>query len=150
MEYKNFIKDFAARTKSNLELIRANVDRVDPQGYEVTELVNAFLGLLILLDELPDDEFPNKSLTEIGVTHLLGIPQNNADPIKDFSDYVHHLRNAFAHGNIQFDAPKSIIKSIYLQNYFFRTDRLSWTCELTIEDVEFLFNLFHRTIMELP
>lgn len=149
MEYKNF-KDFAYRTKLNLDLIRSHVDNVSSRGYEVTELINSFLGLLIILDEIPSEILQQKSITEIGVIRLLGVPLNNGRDVLTFKDFVHNLRNAFAHGNIQFIFKNHEVNSIILLNYFRDSNTPSWECNLKIEDLENLFDLFYKTIMELP
>ena len=48
MNYEDVIADFATRTKKNLELIR-RLQAEDPESeiYEVTQLLNSMLGLLV-------------------------------------------------------------------------------------------------------
>lgn len=47
MEYSVLVKDFAKRTRHNLEIIRAHKEQ-SQEVYDVTQLVNSFLGLIVL------------------------------------------------------------------------------------------------------
>jgi hypothetical protein len=55
MQYEDLVKDFAARTKVNLELVRA-AEKGGQIAYEVTQFINSLLGLLVF----PQQEFFDK------------------------------------------------------------------------------------------
>ena len=89
-----FVKDFAIRTKNNYELLK--------QGpYEVTQLINSMIGLLIipetkLYEKIVDTMVSGKLLTELNQC----ITMNDYTSPVDLKGICKHLRNAIAHSNI--------------------------------------------------
>lgn len=114
MEY--FISDFAERTKANLETIK-KISRGDyPElnnVYEVTQLINSFLGLVVLPNE-KYKKWEKKKSTEMKATEnqiwkLLEICEGENRYYNSFRDrqskkimsFIGHLRNAISHsGNL--------------------------------------------------
>jgi hypothetical protein len=102
MLYKDLVRDFAHRTKKNLEAIET-LKRRDVEVFDVTQLVNSMLGLLVFpkekyVDKIPD--IPLQELREAGwpIPEVTGkFPQAT-----DLNQLVHYLRNAVAHFNIEF------------------------------------------------
>ena len=48
MNYQDIVKDFAQRTKHNLETLRAlQAERPDVEVFEVTQIINSLLRLLV-------------------------------------------------------------------------------------------------------
>lgn len=47
-EYIEFVKEFAARTKSNLDFIKKAKTQQPIELYEFTQLVNSLFGLLVI------------------------------------------------------------------------------------------------------
>ena len=94
--YTDFVKDFAERSRLNLEGLEAN-ERRGGEIYEVTQLINSLLGMLVFIHE--DELLPN--------TRLDGIPGfPNVKPIvgkrkTKLSDLVETLRNAVCHRQIE-------------------------------------------------
>ena len=65
MNYQNLVGDFARRTRINLETIRTfQKAKPDPQVYEVTQLINSMLGLLILPPHRFIESVPQKSVLQ--------------------------------------------------------------------------------------
>jgi len=104
MEYREIVRDFAKRTRSNLDLLR-ELQRENPEKeiYEVTQLMNSMLGLLVF----PQQNYVNKisktplsELEENGwpVPHIVGQYQQ----VRNLNQLVRYLRNAIAHFNIKF------------------------------------------------
>ncbi len=60
--YTDFVKDFAERSRLNLERLEAN-ERCGGQFYEVTQLINSLLGMLVFIQE--DEKLPNTSVESI-------------------------------------------------------------------------------------
>jgi len=56
--YGNLIRDFAERTIQNLNFIQAQASAADPDAYEVTQLWNSLLGLIVLPQELDSRRDP--------------------------------------------------------------------------------------------
>jgi HEPN pEK499 p136 len=113
MLYKDLVRDFAHRTKKNLEAIETlqrrdgeateRFQRGDGEVIDVTQLVNSMLGLLVFpkekyVDKLPP--IPLQELREAGwpIPEVTGkFPQAT-----DLKQLIHYLRNAVAHFNIEF------------------------------------------------
>lgn len=66
MEYQNVVKDFARRTRQNLDLLR-NIQKQHPELeiYEVTQLVNSMLGLLVFPQQQYIRDVPAIPLDEL-------------------------------------------------------------------------------------
>lgn len=99
MEYKNE-KDFICRTKYNLELYRkSKVGESTDFNYEITQLINSFLGLIIFIKEKGIQE--NKNLNKFLYKNNPKIwnykKRNKDEEEHDFKNYLRHLRNSIAH-----------------------------------------------------
>lgn len=94
------IRDFMHRTIANLEFVRAKSG-----PFEVTQLVNSFLGAVVHpWERFSTDQAFQKSLSE---AHRLGWPliqkeRQNDKPINTIWDLIRAVRNGLAHGNIEF------------------------------------------------
>ncbi|MCO5199447.1 MAG: HEPN family nuclease [Anaerolineae bacterium] len=110
MDYnKEIVQDFAQRTLQNLEFIEQKVkDDPDAELYEVTQLINSLLGLVVFpqqhfYEKVP--ETPLEKLAECGwpdVKTLAGDP-----PVAHLKELTRYMRNAIAHFNIQFTADEN-------------------------------------------
>ncbi len=66
VEYKNLVRDFADRTLMNLEWIEtAAKHKSDTEVFEVTQLINSMLGLLVFPQQRFFDRIPKTSLREL-------------------------------------------------------------------------------------
>ena len=107
MEY--FISDFAQRTKTNLEIIN-EMEELSPQKpYEVTQLINSLLGLVVL----PYEKFKNweekknnaMEAVEKNIWDLLEACEADNRYFNSFDDrhskkvleFINHIRNAVSH-----------------------------------------------------
>ena len=104
-----FIKDFANRTNYNLEYIDSRADKYGP--YEVTQLINSLLGLIIL----PVEEYKNRTMRpQKEHTELYEKTKNNIKDIMssceldsryrctyrnkdDPMSFIKHIKNALSH-----------------------------------------------------
>lgn len=111
MMYKEFIQDFIKRTKENYE-------KVKDGPYEVTQLINSAIGLLIIPKEYEkanesenekkmknrnktiqiSDDFVDESLLNKMISCVDDKYKNNLD----LAELVRHLRNGIAHSRIDF------------------------------------------------
>lgn len=120
--YRDFVADFACRTFKNLSKVCSFSDVDRGKGFEVTQLLNSFLGLLVFpqqeqckrhqtgeeqrgyftsydYNNLP---FPNKN---IEVAYLNAVKDNSEylTSGSPFQKMIRHLRNAVAHQSLQVD-----------------------------------------------
>lgn len=162
MEYKQLVEDFAKRTRINLnifrriqkehpEIIRC-YKKEDPQTdmYEVTQLINSLLGLLVFPREEFVGKVPHKSIGELKKDGW-PIPRikGNYRQINNLNQLVRCLRNAIAHCNVKFngDTNKNIV-GLELWNQDPETGSITWHAELTIEEIDAIGHKFIDLILE--
>jgi hypothetical protein len=104
VEYKNLVRDFAQRTLKNLEFIEVAVKQEpNAQVFEVTQLINSTLGLLVFPQQRFLDNIPKIPLQELR-SDGWPIP-TMADPLPrgdNLRELVRCLRNGIAHCNLEF------------------------------------------------
>ena len=106
MLYKNFELDFVERTLSNIKWLEEKISISKENSstfYEVTNIINQCLGLILLPSQFSDDTFLLKFTQEL--THY-GVGDDIVNKIKDnkpkiLCNVLRHLRNGIAHGHIQ-------------------------------------------------
>jgi hypothetical protein len=152
MNYRELVKDFAQRTKTNLETLRAfQLDRPDKEVFEVTQLVNLLLGLLVF----PEQEFitkipetPIKELVETGRP----VPQvyGEFEQVENLKQLIRYLRNAVAHFNIKFtENERGQINGLIVWNYNHPREKIiNWRAKLTLDDIEKLTDRFIELILK--
>src|SRR5215208_943456 len=106
MEYESLVHDFARRTRANLQTIQ-RLSETGGEGpvYEVTQLVNSLLGLLIFPQQKLFAFIPEISLSELQADGW-PVPRVTGDfaQVWDLRQLVRYLRNAIAHCNVRFSA----------------------------------------------
>jgi len=155
MEYKDVIRDFALRTKRNLEFIEkeVSIDSTKPEVYEVTQLVNSLLGLIVFPREEYMSRLPETPLAELvdqgwAVPRVVGdYPQVNT--LRELIDYIRH---AISHFNIEFitNAEREIT-GIVLWNRKYRggkPGKIIWKAEMNIEELRKLAFKFIDLIID--
>jgi len=120
MEYQNLVRDFATRTLKNLEAVEAAAtqDR-EAELYEVTQLINSMLGLLVFPEQKYLNNIPRTSIEDLRsqgwpVPAMKGTPPH-ADNLRDL---VRCLRNGISHFNLEFTSDGHVLTGIKI-----------WTCE---------------------
>jgi hypothetical protein len=104
MKYEDLITDFAKRTLANLDLVKRAAIEGHPDAYEVTQLWNSLLGLIVLPRERDVRRLPRIRLAQL---HAGGWPvMTTAGELQseDLRGLVGTLRNAVAHFNVKFHA----------------------------------------------
>lgn len=143
MEYQNVIRDFARRTRHNLTVLR-NLQAQHPELeiYEVTQLVNSMLGLLVF----PQQQYI-RNIPALPLDELAGqgwpIPKVRGDypQVSDLNQLVRYLRNAIAHCNVEFLSDETLkIRGIVVWNV--RGGRIDWKAELSLEEIEMITDRF--------
>jgi hypothetical protein len=145
MMYEEVVRDFARRTKANLsaiERLRASGQEV----YEVTQLVNSMLGLLIFpqqefVDRIP--ETPLEQLRQDGwpVPEVRG----HFRQVSDLRQLIRYLRNAIAHFNVQFlgDGQGQIgVLRVWNEH----RNAKNWEAELSVDDIRGIADRFIKLL----
>ena len=134
MIYEDLVSDFADRTRRNLEVIDGLTDDPESDVFEVTQLINSMLGLLVFprekfLDRIP--EIPLAELKERGWPHITTRPPFK--PPRTLRKLVRYLRNSIAHFNIKFRSEKGEISGITVWNMKGR--KKDWEANLNLEEL---------------
>ena len=145
MDYQNLVCDFARRTRCNLEALR----ECQSQGvevYEVTQLINSMLGLLVLPKERYYDSIPKIPLDQLREE---GWPESvlncNIGSSKHLQELVCHLRHSIAHFNIKFTETGGKINGVVLTNK--PNNHVRWKATLTLDDLKCLTDKFTDLIL---
>jgi hypothetical protein len=102
MMYEEVVRDFALRTRKNLEALEALHERND-EVFEVTQLINSMLGLLVFPQQEYVESIPKTPLKDL-LQDGWPIPRvtGNFQQVTDLNQLIRYLRNAVAHFNIKF------------------------------------------------
>lgn len=152
MDYDNVVHDFAQRTRENLRFVREAAQRIEsephaPQVYEVTQLINSMLGLLVFPQQAFIDAIPETPLNELIAQ---GWPQirttGGFEDIQHLKQLVRLLRNAIAHFNIEFLAPSGRLTGVRVWNRNKRNET-TWQAELSLNDLERITERFTEMLL---
>lgn len=137
VEYADFVKDVAKRTRCNLEKIEAQSAAGD-EVYEVTQLINSLLGMVVFIRE--KGGLPKTHLSEYAgfpkVVFLLG-----EDKTERFDKFIDFVRHAVAHGNVEAKAEGKDSKTIthlVLWNKPSAEDPENWRIKCSIEGIRWI------------
>lgn len=137
MDYqKEFIVDFAKRTRANLEFIeRAN----SPDVFEVTQLFNSMLGLLVFPQQSYMNRIPKTPLRDLvdsgwpSINVIRGAPSH-----QNLQQLIRMLRNGVSHCNVQFIADdQNQLTGLRIWNHEGgkKQNPKNWEAELSIENL---------------
>lgn len=143
MNYEHVVRDFARRTRTNLYAI----ERLEAQGdeaYEVTQLVNSMLGLLVFPKERFIDQIPATSLEELKADGW-PLPKVVGDfpQARDLRQLIRYLRNAVAHFNLEFVGEQ--IHAIRVWNTY--KGRRTWEAEVGLEELRAIAERFTAILL---
>jgi hypothetical protein len=146
MMYEEVIRDFARRARKNLEVIdRLHAER--HEVYEVTQLVNSTLGLLVFPQQEYVDQIPHTPLAEL---ERDGWPipkvKGQFHQVKDLNQLIRYLRNAIAHFNIRFigDGRNEIS---FLKVWHEDRGKKTWEAELSVGDLRGIAERFIKLLL---
>jgi hypothetical protein len=141
-EYRDFPKDFIDRSK-------ANVQNYSGQ-YEVTNLINNCLGLVIIPKQkmgksIPEYEFDDNDksygITRRNITH--------SDDGYSLSQVVRHIRNGLSHGRIEQRVNGGRISALRIHDKFNDSSPDNFSIELTVEEFKCFAFLLSSKLIEL-
>lgn len=98
---REFVKDFAERTKRNCEAMREG-------PYEVTQLINSMVGLLVIPRTEIYQEITDKMISADLLNNVKKCVKRNTykDEDNDLKTIARHIRNGIAHSRMEFCAEK--------------------------------------------
>jgi hypothetical protein len=136
MNYQEeFILDFAKRTRANLEFIER---AADPNVYEVTQLFNSMLGLLVFPQQSYMDRIPETPLHDLVNSGWPAIKVTGPALCTNLQHLIRMLRNGVSHCNVEFMADElKQITGLRIWNHKggnWRNGK-NWEAELSIEDL---------------
>jgi hypothetical protein len=152
MEYENVVLDFARRTRQNLTFVR-QAARDTAQGgthprsdvYEVTQLINSMLGLLVFPQQRYFDAIPETPLPELVSQGWPMVKASAGFPdVATLRDVLRYLRNAIAHFNVEFLAPSGTLEGIRVWNT--HKGEKTWQAELSLHQLDQLTDRFITAI----
>ena len=149
MMYEDVVADFAKRTQKNLHAL----EQLQEQGgevFEVTQLINSMLGLLIFPREEFVGRIPEKPLAEL---KMEGWPVPNVRPgfpqVSNLNELVRYLRNAISHFNIEFFGDgHNEIRTIRVWNTCPRSRKKTWEADLGLNDLRAIAERFTQLLIE--
>ncbi|MBJ6750983.1 HEPN family nuclease [Geomonas anaerohicana] len=153
MMYEELVADFAKRTRQNLETLRLLQIKNDSglSVFEVTQLINSMLGLLVFPQQRYFDEIPNTPLKELAATGW-PIPRVVGDyrQPRDLRMLLRLLRNAVSHFNIEFLPDNNgEISGLRVWNTELRKPfKITWMAELSIDDLEKITDRFIALLLK--
>jgi hypothetical protein len=126
------LREMMRRTMANLEFVEHHKGNSGP--FEVTQLINSFLGALSHPWERLKQDLMMMPLTSCGDWPLLLKERPKDYDPTSLGDAIRLLRNGIAHGNIVFlPGPQGEIKAIRVWNE--NRGRRDWGTVLTIADL---------------
>jgi len=148
MMYEDVIRDFAERTRKNLRAIE-HLLADGEEVYEVTQLVNSMLGLLVFPREEFIDRIPETSLIDL---KRKGWPipkvRSGFPQISNLKELVRYLRNAIAHFNIEFIGDgTNQIRLLRVWNIN-RMGAKTWEADLGLSDIRGIAERFTGLLLE--
>ncbi len=132
MMYEKFVRDFADRTRTNLNIIEKN----EPD-LKITQLINSCLGLIAFPRQICFDNIPETPLEELA-SKGWSIPRDEGGypPARNLNELVQRLRNGIMHGHLQFSPDnKYQIESLLVWDTKFRTDKKIWQARFNMNEL---------------
>ena len=122
---------FAERCKKNL----LHIEQAKQSGHDVhvvTQIITSSLGLVIFPWEQKADQRIRG--TPLSVVYEWGWPiWNETQPSKGLGQLIHNLRNAIAHGNVQFSSDDREARKVVVT---FRSENGDWQATILAHDLK--------------
>ena len=139
--------DIMRRSMANLAFIEAHAGPDGP--YEVTQLINTFLGALVHPFETVRDDLMTLPLTEaaaLGWPKIIKERPSDSEPAS-LGDLVRLMRNGMAHGNLKYlSNGKGQIHALRIWNTHPRTGARTWGTVVPVVDMRRFLSLFVELI----
>lgn len=144
--HDDLVTDFARRTRTNLETLRKVKEAHHGWSvFEVTQLINSMLGLLVFPQQRYINEIPPMPMHEL-IADGWPVPRLTGDypQAQDLKTLVRYLRNAISHFNIDFlERKNGEISGLRIWNTDPRqANRKTWEAELSVNELEAITHRF--------
>lgn len=143
----NIVRDFAQRTLHNLRFIEQQyklfkTGESKTEVYEVTQLINSMLGLLVF----PREKFWNH-LKPLTFNKIPNCPFHPHPQAPDLPELIRLTRNGFSHFNLEIPADRGYIYKIKMHN---RTKKgvINWHDEVTVFELRKFVEWFIEGIID--
>lgn len=137
------VRHFAHRTRKNLETIERFSAGEENKYFEVTQLINSAVGLVMFPQQEYFDQLPTTALKDL---EKVGWPsvafEHGSSKTSNLRDFVRYIRNSIAHFNVDFRADGGRIAGVYLWNRQNVSEPPDWLCYIPIDDLRTIFNKF--------
>lgn len=151
--YENLVKDFTKRTLENLELVEnLKADDPDAEVYEVTQLINSLLGLVVLPRQKYLADIPETPLTDL-VRQGWAIPRTivNHPKTPNLRRLIVYLRHAVAHFNIEFTSvDDKNIAGVKVWNVPPNSGTKDWEVQLSLVQLRDIVKRFGVLLQQVP
>ncbi len=150
MEYRDLVKDFATRTQHNLRII-TDCQRSGNEAYEVTQLINSMLGLLVFPQQRYYERLPSLTMSRL---RELGWPEpilkGDIGELEDLRELFRYLRNGIAHFNLDFTATDGVLDGVVIWNHPGGNPRKprDWQVTLRLQELAEITDRFIDLILE--
>jgi len=147
VQYIDLVREFAGRTRSNIKLIQAAVN-TGQNGYEVTQLINSMLGLLVFPEQEFYDKIPKTTIHDL---EKEGWPiprvRGNYQQVSDLKQLMRYLRNGITHFNLRFTEMNGHVDGLIIWNELTKGNK-NWEAELKIKELEGITDRFTKLILK--
>ena len=145
--YRNPVYDFIRRTKASLLTIEDGAKTDSDKYYEVTQLINSVIGLLMFPKEAVYNSIPTTPLSRFTGAKFPKILHGDL-PEDNLRELIRYLRNGFAHYNVNFENYDNQIKGLYIWNVT-PDGTVDWVAYISIVDLRGLLELAAREFMKI-
>lgn len=146
--YTRLHHDFALRTKANLEFVEKAYQEGVPDVYNVTQLINSLLGMVIFLKE--GDHVPDVALKHFCREGDIQIIQDDNQNCAKTRQFLRRFRNAIAHCRIKDFGSKDDIQGFVLHDQE-RGKPIDWKIRITTQGIRNIaFGLVNYVIHHSP
>lgn len=150
MEYHDLVRDFAERTRHNLRLIEERAAAGD-RAYEVTQLINSMLGLLVLPQQHYYERVPRLTIAQL---RERGWPEpvlsGDIGEPSDLRELFRYLRNGITHFNLRFREQNGVLSGITIWNHLGgnRDNPKNWQVSLGLDELLGIADRFISLLLE--
>lgn len=134
-EYQDFPRDFVERSKSNVDNYCGE--------YEITNLINNCLGLIIIPKQIFADDIPEYEFDDNDKSY--GITRRNitrSDHGYSLYHVLRHIRNGLAHGRIEQRVNGDQISGLRIHDKYNDSSPENFSIEFTVQEFKcFAFSL---------
>lgn len=102
-----YVREYIGRTRANYGIIKKlSSHTIDSKSFEVTELINSMVGLLIIPRERYLDQITDNLIDQGLLDKMIRCIRKDDYSDSTLKGIVKHMRNAVAHGRMEFHAEK--------------------------------------------